>query len=394
MIEASSGTAEAIVDHEPLAQLAYPAELAVKEAALRQFWRRHRLPGTPDPILPSPRARSYRTSSKRRVEVRNGRVCLFLGDAPTAGEATASIVSPLEPSEHAQVYRALRQSLGRPAFRSLATHLNYLIIRGSYAERVLVFNVDQLSSAIVRSIKAIVEQNADLPLASHFVYLDPTRSNYYFESRRPDRAVTFKRISGPDELEVSFGERRYRYHPTSFSQVNESMVPVLLTQARELLAPHPGESLLDLYCGYGLFSHDLAPAVRSVVGVDVEGPAIDAARANQRLNPSRTPKRFIAARIDRDFMTRGLHRPAAGEIVLLDPPRSGPQTGVISALGRRRPARVVHVCCDVDQLPIAIEQWRAAGYGVRRVVPLDMFAGAANLEILVLLTADRAARRP
>lgn len=54
---------------------------------------------------------------------------------------------------------------------------------------------------------------------------------------------------------------------------------------------------------------------------------------------------------------------------------------------------MLHIFCDVDQIPTATEQWRAAGYALQRAVPLDIFAGAANLEVLVLLAADRASVR-
>ena len=50
------------------------------------------------------------------------------------------------------------------------------------------------------------------------------------------------------------------------------------------------------------------------------------------------------------------------------------------------------VFCDVDQIPAALADWQAGGYQVRRVVPLDMFPGAANLEVLVLLAPAAAGR--
>jgi tRNA/tmRNA/rRNA uracil-C5-methylase (TrmA/RlmC/RlmD family) len=378
-------------DHEPLAPLPYAVECAAKRDGLQRYWRAHRLPGLPEPLIASPRPRGYRTSSKRRVAIRNGTVHLFLGDRPPVREIAPFVASPLEPAEHTEIYGALRTTLNEPVFRLLAAHLHYLIIRGSYAERAVVLNVDALSGPLVRKIKMLAEQVRSLPLSALFVYLDPTRSNYHFESRRPDDAITFKRIFGPDQLTASIAGCRYRYHPTSFSQVNESIVPELLAHARALLVPQADEPLLDLYCGYGLFSHALAPAYARVLGVDADGPAIRAAAANTSLNPCGVPRRFLAARIDRALVDRGLRRQDR-EAILLDPPRHGPQPGVIAALAQRRPGKVLHVFCDVDQMPAALADWQAAGYHVRRVVPLDMFPGAANLEVLVLLAPAAAGR--
>ncbi len=374
--------------HAPLAHREYDAELAVKEEALGRFWKENGLAGEPAPLVASPRPRGYRTTSKRRVGIRNGKVCLFLGDQAPDRRSVDFLASPLEPPEHATIYRALTRVLNESPFRRLATHLNFAILRGSYTERALVLSVDALSRPIVVEIKALAENLRQLALSAVFVYLDPTRSDYHFEGRRPDAPVTFKRIYGPDHLTARFCGHRYSYHPTSFCQVNESIVPLLLAQARDLLSPDGNETLLDLYCGFGLFTHYLAPFYRSALGVDAEGASIRCAVANSRQNPAAAGKKFVAARITPDFVSRLLPRPRGREVVLLDPPRNGPQPGVIAALGRRSPTKVLHVFCDVDQIPIAMRQWQKAGYGVRRVVPLDMFPGSANLEVLVLLAAS------
>jgi len=379
---------ETALDYQPLSHLDYAAELAVKQEGLGRFWEQHRLDGVPESPRPSPRPRGYRTSSKRRIQVHKGKPCLFLGDRPAPADLRGFVASPLEATEHAVIYRGLREILGRPIFRMLHGHLSYAIVRGSYSQRALILNVDELSAPIVRKIKLLAKQIQALPgapLSALFVYLDPTRSEYHFESRRPDDPVTFKKIFGPDQLSIAVAGCRYRFHPTSFSQVNESMLPEMLAMAREMLSPQPGQYLLDLYCGYGLFSHFLAGDYAGVVGVDSEGPSIRAAVANSRSNRSSTPVKFIAARIDRDFAEQIL-RPSPGpEAILLDPPRSGPLAGVITALGRRNPKKVLHVFCEVDRIPVALGQWRAKGYAVERVVPLDMFPGSANLEVLILL---------
>jgi tRNA/tmRNA/rRNA uracil-C5-methylase (TrmA/RlmC/RlmD family) len=120
-----------------------------------------------------------------------------------------------------------------------------------------------------------------------------------------------------------------------------------------------------------------------VIGVDAEGPSIEAARANaRRLRRGHT--RFVASRITADSIE---HLPGTGgdEIVLLDPPRVGTESGVIRAIAARRPRRVVHVFCSVDEIPRAFREWAAGGYIPSRVVPLDMFPGTPNLELLVQL---------
>ena len=161
----------------------------------------------------------------------------------------------------------------------------------------------------------------------------------------------------------------------------------MLEMAEEMLAPQPDECLLDLYCGYGLFSHFLAPGYKQVLGIDVGGPSIRAAISNKKINPSSKDARFLAHRItERTIEEIPFSGDQAVETILLDPPRQGPQKAVIAALGRRNPHKVLHAHCGVDQIPSSIKQWKQCGYHVNRIVPLDMFPGSANLEVLIVFT--------
>jgi tRNA/tmRNA/rRNA uracil-C5-methylase (TrmA/RlmC/RlmD family) len=375
-----------ILRSEPLAHLDYQIESKVKNEGLRLFWQRHRLPGQPEAVIASPRPRGYRTTSKRRAVLHGDTFYLMLSEKERLPRKSAFRPSRLEPPEHERLYRFLHLKLSQPPFRLVANHLNHLIIRGSYAERVLIFNVNTLNGPLIRKLKILAGhlQKLPEPVAAVFVYPDPSRSDYYLENRRQANMIHIKKLYGPDQLMVSCDGCRYRFPPTSFSQINESMVPVMLNLARELLAPETGHHLLDLYCGYGLFSHFLAPDFRQVLGIDAEGPAIRAAEANRRLNAGSSRTTFRSHRITETYLD-GLPSAMAPETILLDPPRQGPEAGVIAALARRHPQMVLHIFCGVDQMPIFLKAWQASGYRVHRIVPLDMFPGTTNLEILILL---------
>lgn len=367
---------------EELAALAYPAELALKQDALTAFWKQARIPGQPEPVVPSPRPRAYRTTSKRRVELIDRVAYLFLGDWRARRRASPFVPSPLEPAEHADLYRFLQARLSQPAYRLVAEHLSWLIVRGAYAERAIIFNVDELFAPLVRKLKALAQDlaaNGPTAIAA-FAYAGGD-SDYYLDNRQERGTVPFKTLFGPPALRVAHGDLRFQFHPTSFSQVNESIVPRMLELAAELLEPSPHERLLDLYCGYGLFSLALAERFREVIGLDVEGAAIEDARRNaERLRRGRT--RFFARPVTADSLEH-LPAPGAPESILLDPPRGGTDRGVIAALAHRQPRRVLHIFCNVDEIPRALREWAAGGYEPRRVVPIDMFPGTANLEILI-----------
>ena len=369
---------------EPLVHLEYDDELRLKADALTAFWSEHRLPGQPRNPIAAPRPRGYRTTSKRRVHLQRGRVSLAFAadDDPQAGLAASS----LDAAEHVAVYAFLQEQLGKPVSSGFAAALNYVIARGAGSALAVIFNLRAFDGPLVRRAKQLGEalQRAELGVRSAFLYLDPTGSDYNLESKRPAGMLTEKKLFGPEALEIKVDGRRLRFPPTVFSQVNEAMLSMMTESARELLRPLGGHAILDLYCGYGLFSACLGGEAGESLGVDAEGPAIEAARKNAKhLSLSRA--RFLAGRITGEWLAARVRRPTLPELALLDPPRQGTAPGVIEAVASRGPERVLHIFCGTEELPRELEAWSRGSYRMDRAVPLDLFPGTANLETFVLL---------
>ncbi|MBI4915010.1 MAG: methyltransferase domain-containing protein [Acidobacteria bacterium] len=371
---------------EPLAGLDYPTELALKREALAAFWPAQRLPGRPEPVVAALAPRGYRTTSKRRASLGPKGLALGFPGLPTPARGAAP--SALDPPEHAAVYSLLADRLSRPPVRPLATALNWAVVRGQAPALAVILNVRVFDARVVRAAKLLAEalQAAPAGVLAAFLYLDPCGSDYYLEARRPAGTLSFKRLFGPEWLQVEADGVRLRFPPTVFSQVNGAMLGTMTAAVRELLAPLDGLSLLDLYCGYGLFAFTAGRDAAHVLGIDFDGPAIEAARGTAAHLGCADRVRFLAGRIDADFLVERVRPARGGEAVLLDPPRQGTAEGVAAAIADRRPERVVHICCGTDEIPREVAAWSAAGYVVRRAVPLDLFPGTPNLETLLLLT--------
>ena len=421
---------------EPFAAVAYAKELALKEEALWTFWQEARLPGRPEPIVAAPVPRGYRTTSKRRAAWGAKGLTLSFPGAPererrgaapgrnivpsgrdsspsardrahlgksipsaapglqSPGRSVLPSVHGLAPSaldlpEHTAVYAFLIERIGRPAAQPLAAALNWVVVRGSTGGLAVILNVRVFDARVVRAAKLLAQAlhaEASLGVRAGFLYLDPTRSEYYIEAHRPEESLSFKRLFGPDWLQVDAGKVRLRFPPTVFSQVNGAMLTVMTESLHTLLAPLAGCDLLDLYCGYGLFSLTAGREAARVFGVDLDGPAIEAARANAAHLGCTERVHFLSGRIDGPFLADRLRPPRVSEVILLDPPRQGTEPGVAAALAARAPLRIVHLCCGTDEIPREVEAWFKAGYEVQRAAPLDLFAGTTNLETMLLLT--------
>lgn len=427
---------------EPLARLDYEDELAIKNQALQEFWSAHAIPDKPNRILPSPLPRKYRITTKRRVVSEHGRFRLdFLPEKREAGQSRLGAVSELEPAEHGSIYAFLLDKLNTPAYEGLAQALNFLVIRGDYQRFAVFFNVNRINAQVARKAKLLADHLQGLEfgadgrvvetgsgtespvspaeahaegnagrkggrrgarpagartggerprVASAWIFHDPERSPFYLDDRAPEGPWKMKRLFGPDTLRLRVGTRAYTFKPTAFAQVNGSILPEFLERAAQLLKPRPEQRLLDLYCGFGFFSLHLASQYREVVGVDAAGPAIESAR--DMASADKTGRaRFTSARIRAAGLARLLPPPEEGmpEAMLLDPPRQGVEPGVIRELSARAPARVLHIFCDMDTLPREVNQWRKCGYMIAKVIPLDMFPGTDNLEVMVAFIPDR-----
>jgi 23S rRNA (uracil1939-C5)-methyltransferase len=143
-------------------------------------------------------------------------------------------------------------------------------------------------------------------------------------------------------------------------------------------------SVLDLYCGSGLFGLPLAAGGTRVTGIDEDRQAIKDAEANLRLNriPDNRVK-LIAGRVEETLMKLGRDR---WDSVILDPPRQGcPKPILTSVFERIAPPRAVYVSCNPDALGTELPIILSAGYRVERIEAVDMFPHTDHIETVVRL---------
>ncbi|HUI92852.1 MAG TPA: hypothetical protein VLX68_11450 [Chitinivibrionales bacterium] len=394
-MQAIAGNEICITGAAPLAPLSYGDEMALKQKAFTEFFRKKRVEGDWEPLAASPFSRLYRTTTKRRVVFAFGKYVLSMGDAGRDRPDETRNEAMLEPRQHTALYELLLKKLNEPLFSPMAKRCNYLIIRGSYKEFCVIFNMHKLDGPTVRNLKILGAHlsGAGMGVVSSFVFLDPSSSKYYIDKRESGGRGGVKKLFGPDTLRFSAGGQTYVYDALSFSQVNQSMVPLMLKKAAGLLEvavkENAGIRLVDLYCGYGLFTLFLGKHFGEAWGIDCDPASIRRARdsvGHLKDLPASCKMRFMTGQIT----SRGLEEmlPIRGdipEVVMLDPPRGGTEKGVIGAIANRMPFKVLHIFCNVDIIPEELDQWRRVGYSVSRVLPLDMFPGTPNLEVMVLL---------
>lgn len=168
-----------------------------------------------------------------------------------------------------------------------------------------------------------------------------------------------------------------------FWQAHRNAPETFVALAAELLAPRPGESVLDLYGGVGLFAKPLAAAVGvggRVVCVEADKDAARLARRNLKDYPH---AEVVGERVDRWLQQTPLRRV---DCIVLDPPRTGAGPEVLRRLLRLQPRAVLYVACDPAALGRDLAEIGASGYELTTLRAVDAFPQTAHVETFALLT--------
>ena len=180
----------------------------------------------------------------------------------------------------------------------------------------------------------------------------------------------------------------------SFFQNNFFLLPRLVETVRERLRDGGARHLVDAYCGVGFFGIELADLVDSFVGVELDIPAIKAARLNAA-NRQRTNGEFLVGRVEE--VLPGLLTKFSPDLtsVIIDPPRTGCPPESLDLLRRVRPRQIIYVSCHPATLARDLNALCAgAVYELVKVVPLDMFPQTQHVECVADLRLNPAPPPP
>jgi tRNA/tmRNA/rRNA uracil-C5-methylase (TrmA/RlmC/RlmD family) len=166
----------------------------------------------------------------------------------------------------------------------------------------------------------------------------------------------------------------------SFFQNNFRLLPRLVETVRERLRAAGTRHLVDAYCGVGFFGIELAKDVESFAGVELDRPAIRAARQNAATRGV-TNGEFIEGRTEDQLPSLLAKFSPERTTILIDPPRTGCAPESIAFLSAHRAAQILYVSCHPATLARDLNALCVDGvYRLERVTPHDMFPQTQHVE--------------
>ncbi|WP_409330964.1 class I SAM-dependent RNA methyltransferase [Trujillonella humicola] len=184
----------------------------------------------------------------------------------------------------------------------------------------------------------------------------------------------------------SAGGRDWEVEGTGFWQVHPGAADALVDAVSGFARVQPGETVLDLYAGAGLFGGALAPAVGAggrVVCVEADEGACAAAEANLAGSPQ---AEVWQGEVDAPGLADLLRElGGAPSVVVLDPPRAGAGPAVCRVLAGSGARAVVYVACDPAALARDVAAFAGAGWALSAVRAFDAFPMTHHVECVALL---------
>ena len=231
---------------------------------------------------------------------------------------------------------------------------------GSDDEGLIAFEINEVEPP---------EIAVDIPVSASIVFPDRTAANLIGQNHivRQIKEVLYKVPAGVRFLS------------------NLSIGPALIDRVIGLVEPN-GRPIIELYCGVGLFTAFLAPHTSTVIALDPNQDAINAAAENlDALDPTADLSLYLGWP---EEVLPEVELEAQPVILLSDPPR-GIKEENIELLAALNPAHIVYFSSDIATLARDGQRLKGAGYKCEVVQPFDIYPQTFHIHAAAKFVPER-----
>jgi tRNA/tmRNA/rRNA uracil-C5-methylase (TrmA/RlmC/RlmD family) len=169
-----------------------------------------------------------------------------------------------------------------------------------------------------------------------------------------------------------------------FFQANLYLTDQLVDEVCRLAMSKEINTLIDAYCGSGLFSIFLAPYAKRVVGIELSEKSVKYAQINAE-NADVKNVNFVRGKVENILPGELLSSKKESNLIVLDPPRSGCSESVLKTIADLKPQKIIYISCNPATQARDVKYLDEHGYALLSLLPVDMFPQTEHIEVIGLL---------
>lgn len=225
---------------------------------------------------------------------------------------------------------------------------------------------------------------SSLPLADEKLEQIALANDANFKNQRVSFAIdSFGNYTPSDQtpfLSQLVGNRLFELSPTTFWQAHRAAPLALVNDVQRKLASLAPVEVTDLYGGAGLFGASIA---QSNPGLPVTSVELSKQAVKDGKRSARDLKNIAFENSDVLLYLRKRERDL--DTVVLDPPRSGANSKVLTQLARLGTKNIIYVACDPVAAARDIFELGGLGYRLVEITALDIFPQTHHFETVLSL---------
>ena len=255
--------------------------------------------------------------------------------------------------------------------------LRHLLLRRAETTGEILVNLVTTSQREY-DLTPLVDQIRALPLEGTIVGILHIINDSVADVVRSDET---RILYGQDYFYETILGLRFKITPFSFFQTNSLGAEVLYSTARDYIGDTKDMTVFDLYSGTGTIAQILASVAKEVIGVEIVGEAVEAAKENAALNGLSNCS-FLAGDVLK-VLDEVSEKP---DFIVLDPPRDGIHPKALPKIIAYGVDRMVYISCKPTSLARDLDVLIRSGYRVEKACCVDMFCSTVHCETVVLLS--------
>lgn len=180
-------------------------------------------------------------------------------------------------------------------------------------------------------------------------------------------------LAGSEAVFIEVLGRPFRVSAGSFFQMNTAMAAAMVEHLLSHTVFRKNMTVLDAYCGVGLFSAFIAPHVGQLIGIEASPSACEdfAINLDEFENVA-----IYEAPVEEALPNLSL-KP---DLIVIDPPRPGIDRKAMDSILAQSAAQLVYISCDPATLASDARRLADGGYRLSKVTPFDLFPQTYQIE--------------